>query len=133
MKVVLVHFLNNQVLPPDSFGPSYRVCKKCSAVWKLIPPLYQLSWLPLSVRVAFSGEQKYLLAAGVIEPISVSAWVSPIIVTQWKSGKMCADQPNKAVIIDAFPLPYIEELLFQAEELHCLINLAKRLLPGTFS
>ncbi|KAJ8336765.1 hypothetical protein SKAU_G00379850 [Synaphobranchus kaupii] len=75
----------------------------------------KLRRLPLSVRGAVSDELKRLLAAGVIEPIDASAWVSPIVVIQKKSGKirMCVDlrEPNKAVIIDAFPLPHMDELL----------------------
>lgn len=53
----------------------------------------------------------------VIEPerINAFAWVSTIVVTQRKSGKirMCVDlrEPNKTVITDSFPLPDLDELL----------------------
>lgn len=75
----------------------------------------KLHRLPLSVHSAVSEELNRLQAAGVIEHIDASAWVSPIVVTQKKSGKirMCVDLrgPNKAVIVDSFPLPHMDELL----------------------
>lgn len=59
--------------------------------------------------------EESLQAAGVIERIDASAWVSPIVVTQKKTGKirMCVDLrgPNKAVIVDSFMLPHMDELL----------------------
>ena len=80
-----------------------------------IPPVRQkLRRLPLSVRDAVSDELKCLLATGVIERVDASAWVSPIVsYTEEVKICMCVDlrEPNKAVIIDAFPLPHMDELL----------------------
>lgn len=69
-----------------------------------------LRQLPLSVRAAVSDKLKRLLAAGVIEPFDVFAWVLSIVVRP-KSGRMCADlrEPNEAVIIDAVPLQSNDE------------------------
>lgn len=81
-----------------------------------VPPVRQkLRRLPLSVRDAVTVEINKLLAAGVIERIDASPWVSPIVVTRKKKGgiRMCVDlrEPNKAVITDCFPIPHIDELL----------------------
>lgn len=61
------------------------------------------------------GRVRSLEANDVIEHVDASEWVSPIIVVQKKDGKirMCADlrEPNKAVVIDSFPLPHTDELL----------------------
>ena len=71
--------------------------------------------MPFAVRESVSAELNRLLEAGVIEKIDASAWVSPIVVTAKKNGgiRMCTDlrEPNKAVVIDSFPLPHIDELL----------------------
>lgn len=62
-----------------------------------------------------SAELDRLLSARVIERIDASQWVSPIVVTMKKTGgiRMCVDlrKPNKAVIIDSYPLPHMEEFL----------------------
>lgn len=80
-----------------------------------MPVRQKLRCLPLSVRNAVSSEIQDLLQAGVIERIDASPWVSPILVVQKKSGKirMCVDlcEPNKAVVVDSFPLPHIDEML----------------------
>ena len=79
------------------------------------PVRQKLRRLPLSVRDAVSKETDRLLKEGIIEKIDASPWVSPIVVVQKKSGgiRMCVDlrAPNKAVVIDSYPLPHIDELL----------------------
>lgn len=71
--------------------------------------------IPLAARQSVSEEIRRLEANGVIERINSSEWVSPIVVVQKKDGsiRMCVDlrEANKAVVIDSFPLPHIEELL----------------------
>lgn len=51
----------------------------------------------------------------VIEKIDTSEWVSPIVVVAKKNGKIriCVDlrEPNKAIVVDKFPLPHTEEIL----------------------
>ncbi|XP_060726840.1 uncharacterized protein K02A2.6-like [Tachysurus vachellii] len=79
------------------------------------PVRQKLRRLPFSVRTAVSVEIERLLSAGIIERIDASPWVSPIVVTMKKTGgiRMCMDlrEPNKAVIIDYYALPHMEELL----------------------
>ena len=62
-----------------------------------------------------SDELNKLLSSGVIERIDASPWVSPIVVTQKKTGgiRMCVDlrEPNKAIVVDSHPLPHMDELL----------------------
>lgn len=51
----------------------------------------------------------------MIEQIDASSWVSPIIVTQKKTGgkRMCVAlrEPNKAMVVDSDPLPHMDKLL----------------------
>lgn len=80
------------------------------------PVQQKLRRLPLSVREAVTNE---LEEQGIIERIDSSEWVSPIVVTSRRNGKicMCVDmrEPNKAVVPDGHPLPLIEDLM---SELH---------------
>ncbi len=59
-------------------------------------------------------ELQKLVKQDVIEPVDVSEWVSPIVVTRKKDGgiRLCVDlrEPNKAVVVDSFPLPHMEEM-----------------------
>ncbi len=71
--------------------------------------------LPLSVCDAVSAELCYLEQHWIIENIDSSEWVSPIVVNQKKTGgiRMCVDlrEPNKAVVVDSYPLRLIEDIL----------------------
>ncbi|XP_064469135.1 uncharacterized protein K02A2.6-like [Ornithodoros turicata] len=75
----------------------------------------KLRMLPLQIRDDVSKELKKLLDMDVIEPIDASPWVSPLVVTKKKDGRirLCVDlrAPNKAVVPDCYPLPNMEELL----------------------
>ena len=80
-----------------------------------IPVRQKLRRLPFAVRSDVSDELNILLSAGVIERIDASPLVSPIIVTQKKTGgiRICVDlrEPNKAIVVDSHPLPHMDELL----------------------
>lgn len=75
----------------------------------------KLHRLPLSVREDVSKELTELEQHGITEKMYSSEWVSPIVVTRRRNGKicMCVDmrEPNKAVVPDSHPLPLIEDLL----------------------
>ena len=71
--------------------------------------------LPLSVCDTVTAELSKLEKQGIIEGVDSSEWVSPIVVTRRKNGKicMCVDMrdPNRAVVPDSHPLPLIEDVL----------------------
>ncbi|XP_041940375.1 uncharacterized protein K02A2.6-like [Alosa sapidissima] len=81
-----------------------------------ITPVHQkLRRLPFAVREAVSEELKKLVEQDVIEPVDSSEWISPIVVTTKKGGRglrLCVDlrEPNKAIVVDGFPLPHMEEM-----------------------
>lgn len=79
------------------------------------PVQQKLRRLPLSVRDTVTAELNELEKQGIIEGVDSSEWVSPIVVTRRKNGKirMCVDmrEPNKAVVPDSHPLPLIEDVL----------------------
>ena len=83
------------------------------------PVQQKLRRLPVSVRQAASAEIERLLEMDVIERIDASPWVSPIVVTLRKNGKvrMCVDyrEPNKAVVMDTHFLIWMTFLLKCAE------------------
>lgn len=80
-----------------------------------VKPVHQKLHLLFHVRNTVSKDLNCLLAAGIIECIDSSAWVSLIVITHKKWGQIivCIDlhKPNKAVIVDAFPLPPMDKLL----------------------
>lgn len=81
-----------------------KICPECKPVQQ------KLRRLPFSVRETVSEELRRLIEQDVIEPVD-----SPIVVTTKKGGeriRLCVDlrEPNKAVVIDGFPLPHMEEM-----------------------
>ncbi|KAI2647354.1 Retrovirus-related Pol polyprotein [Labeo rohita] len=79
------------------------------------PVQQKLHRLPFAIREAVSQELKQFVQLDVIEPIESSEWVSPIVVTKQKNkGKiqLCVDlrEPNRAIVVDSFPLPHMEEM-----------------------
>ncbi len=78
------------------------------------PVQQKLRRLPFSIRNEVSMELQKLVKQDVIEPVDASEWISPIVVTRKKDGgiRLCVDlrEPNKAVIVDSFPLPHMEEM-----------------------
>lgn len=81
-----------------------------------IPPVQaKLRRLPITLRESVSAEIQRLERLDIIERINASEWVSPIVVVKKKDGgiRMCVDlrAPNRAIVIDSFPLPHIDELL----------------------
>ena len=78
------------------------------------PKRQKLRPLPFSVRNKVSDELQKLEASGIIEKVNSSEWVSPIVVSVKKSGKLriCIDlrEVNKSIIPDKYPLPKIDEL-----------------------
>ena len=81
----------------------------------ITPVQAKLRRLPFSVHDKVSEELNRLEAADVIERIDSSEWVSPLVVVWKKSGKirLCVDlrKVNKALVVDKFPLPNIDEIL----------------------
>ncbi|XP_077538135.1 uncharacterized protein LOC144150167 [Haemaphysalis longicornis] len=79
------------------------------------PVASKLRRLPLALRDPVSSELRRLEDNDVIERVDASEWVSPLVVVRKKNGdiRLCVDlrEPNKAIIIDGYPLPHVEELL----------------------
>ncbi|XP_043219275.1 uncharacterized protein K02A2.6-like [Amphibalanus amphitrite] len=81
-----------------------------------VPPVRQpLRRLPLAVLDAVSARIDELEAQGVIEKVSASPWISPLVVGRKRDGaiRLCVDmrRVNQAVITDGHPLPRIEDVL----------------------
>ncbi len=102
-------------VPVAKLGCAKGFLHKVKISSNVAPVCQKLRCLPLSVRNAVSEELQHLLDLGVIEKMDSSPWVSPIVVVQKRSGgiRMCVDlrETNKAVIMDSYPLPHIDELL----------------------
>lgn len=79
------------------------------------PVSAKLRPLPLVLREQVSSELHRLESADIIERVSASEWISPLVVVRKKDNsiRLCVDlrEPNKAIVIDAFPLPRADELL----------------------
>lgn len=62
-----------------------------------------------------------------IEPVESSPWISPVMISVKSSGKLCLcidlRSLNKAICVDAHPLPNLHEMLSTlagAQEFSCL-------------
>ena len=81
-----------------------------------MPPVRQsLHRLPLSVIDEVSDRIDQLEKQGIIERVSASSWVSPLVVGRKRDGsvRLYVDMRhvNRAVIMDGYPLPRIENVL----------------------
>ncbi|XP_049271184.1 uncharacterized protein K02A2.6-like [Rhipicephalus sanguineus] len=101
------------------FSPGLGLAKGVQHQVKMkpsVPPVVQkLRRLPLSLRKPVSDQLQRLLSDDVIERANAFEWISAIVVVRKKddSIRLCVDlrEPNKAIVVDSFPLPYTEELL----------------------
>ncbi|UYV72300.1 hypothetical protein LAZ67_9002523 [Cordylochernes scorpioides] len=81
-----------------------------------VPPVQQkLRRLPPVLLDEVHKEIQRLVEMDIIEPIVTSKWISPIVVSKKKDSsiRLCVDlrEPNKAVILDAYPISLIEDIL----------------------
>ncbi|XP_049267375.1 uncharacterized protein K02A2.6-like [Rhipicephalus sanguineus] len=87
----------------------------------IVPVSAKLRRLPLALRQQVASELRRLEDNDVIERVSASEWVSPLVVVRKKDGdiRLCVDlrEPNKAIVVDGFPLPHVDELLQMLNEL----------------
>ena len=97
-------------LLPAIAGYNHRIILRPDAQ----PTVYKLRRLPMAVREEVSAELQRLLDADVIERVSASEWVSPLVVSRKPSGqiRLCVDLrgPNSQIVAEVHPLPTIEEL-----------------------
>ncbi|XP_064469773.1 uncharacterized protein K02A2.6-like [Ornithodoros turicata] len=81
------------------------------------PVAAKLRRLPLALREEVSQELRRLEKEDIVERVSASEWISPIVVVRKRDNslRLSGDlrEPNKAIVVDAFPLPHMEELLHQ--------------------
>ena len=102
---------DSQEVQPAILGYQHRV-----TVDPGVPPVRQpLRRLPLSVVDEVSARLDELEEQGIIERVSASSWVSPLVVGRKRDGaiRLCVDmrKVNQAVITDGYPLPRIEDVL----------------------
>jgi hypothetical protein len=84
-----------------------------------VPSTHRQYRLPLAIRESAEVELRKMVADGVIEPITSSTWLHPMVVV--KNGnkvRICCDlrSLNKAVIVDHFPLPTIDEIYTEIQD-----------------
>ncbi|XP_043211322.1 uncharacterized protein K02A2.6-like [Amphibalanus amphitrite] len=83
------------------------------------PVQQRLRPLPYAVREEVRDHLLKLQQAGVIEPVDASPWISPIVVSRRRNGKLrlCVDlrEVNKAVEASGHPLPDMQDMLEQLQ------------------
>jgi hypothetical protein len=109
-----VHKFDSLFKTEDELKPVTGFVHKIKVNEKVRPVSQKLRRLPFSVRDKVSEELKKLEKQGIIEKINSAEWVSPIVVSWKKNGKLrlCVDlrQVNEAIIPDKYPLPKIDEI-----------------------
>lgn len=82
-----------------------------------VPVRQKLRRIPLAVRDEVKAELEKMIENDVIERVDESEWVSNPVVVRKSDGKirLCIDlrEVNKAVIMDAYPLPHLEEIFLK--------------------
>ena len=109
---------------PKLFATGYRDLRGAKEVEHHIvlkeeakPRVQRLRRLGNIQREALHEEVAKLLEAGFIYPVKESEWVSPVVITPKKNGKLrvCVDYKplNAATKRDHYPLPFQDEILNQ--------------------
>ena len=80
-----------------------------------VMPIRTRQWrMPEASKAIIRQECNDMLNRGVVEP-SASPWLSPVVLVKKKDGKVrfCIDyrQLNSRTIMDAFPMPRVDELI----------------------
>lgn len=74
-----------------------------------------LRTLPLVLLEQVSAELHRLESADINERVSASEWIFPLVVVRKRDNTfgLCVDfrEPNKAIVVNAFPLLRTDELL----------------------
>ncbi|KAK8387098.1 hypothetical protein O3P69_018037 [Scylla paramamosain] len=95
---------------PAIKGYQHKIVLKDDAT----PVHHKLQRLPFSVREEVLTELQNLVEKRVIEDIDALEWVSPVVVSRKKCGKirLCVDLrgPNSQLVLEVHPLPMIAEL-----------------------
>ena len=120
MRMLGVNVVNGEVCtvnptPTDS-KPAINGYVHKVTVHPTVRPVQQpLRRLPFAVRDEVTAKLAEMEAAGIIERVDASPWVSPIVVSRKRNGKvrLCLDlrKVNQAVVTDGYPLPHMDELL----------------------
>ena len=80
------------------------------------PVKQRLRRVPVNLRAELKKSIDSMLERGIIRH-STSEWASPIVLVRKKTGELrvCIDYRvlNEATIKDAFPIPNIEDLVYQ--------------------
>ncbi|UYV77366.1 K02A2.6-like [Cordylochernes scorpioides] len=71
--------------------------------------------LPYSLKKKVENELECMVERGILEPIVHASWAAPIVPVVKKNGsiRICGDfrsTANKAIILDKYPLPTIDEI-----------------------
>ena len=86
---------------------------------EVTPVQQRLRPLPYAVREEVRDHLLELQQAGVIETVDASPWISPIVVSRRRNGKLrlCVDlrEVNKAVEASGHPLPDMQDMLEQLQ------------------
>ncbi|KAJ1206801.1 hypothetical protein NDU88_002198 [Pleurodeles waltl] len=76
--------------------------------------------IPFVVRDEVKKVISNMLAEGIIEPVDVSPWISPVVITRKSDGKvrLCVDlrSVNQNIVVDVYPLPNLNELLTSVKD-----------------
>ncbi|XP_078503492.1 fibrocystin [Lissotriton helveticus] len=98
---------------PKVFGGRVGKLEKFSHIIILkmdaTPVSHKVRNVPIAVREAVQQELRDLEINGIIEPITCSEWLAPLVVVMKPNGKvrLCVDlcELNKNIVVEKFPLP----------------------------
>ena len=116
LKFLLLNNINVLALDTDDLGKSKLLSHKIKIISGRMPIKQRMYRVANKKQMSILREEiSKLLRNGLIEP-SKSSWSFPVILVPKKNGKwrMVVDyrKLNDITIKDAYPLPYIEEILF---------------------
>ncbi|XP_031422660.1 uncharacterized protein K02A2.6-like [Clupea harengus] len=99
----------------DELGSMKNIMTKLDLKSGSKPRFMKARAVPYALRPKVEAELKSLVESGVLEPVSVSEWATPIVPVIKKNGsiRICGDfkvTVNPVLEVEQYPLPLIEDL-----------------------
>lgn len=111
----------------EGIGCATKFQHRSELLSEAVPVAHKARPIPFALQEELDQEINALLDEGIIEKIGTADWISPIVLTKRKNGKirLCVDlrSVNQNIVQMRYPLPNIETLLASVKDANYVTKL----------